>query len=135
LSAPLPPENGSAQSAFDGVLLPDDEIDQRSTIRALVVFGHGGNTITGLPEAIRRSLMGNQPGRLVDRYCGQSPERLKAHMRHQDKFDIVPLQAASSLLTRWEICWNDQHRLSDRRDVRCGLAPIISCEIASGAVP
>lgn len=26
-------------------------------------------------------------------YCGQSPERLKAHMRNQDKFDLVSLRA------------------------------------------
>ena len=26
-------------------------------------------------------------------YCGQSPERLKAHMAHQDKFDLVTLRA------------------------------------------
>jgi len=26
-------------------------------------------------------------------YCGQSPERLKAHMRNQDKFDVVTLRA------------------------------------------
>lgn len=26
-------------------------------------------------------------------YCGQSPERLKAHMKNQDKFDIVTLRA------------------------------------------
>ena len=26
-------------------------------------------------------------------YTGQSPERLKAHMRHQDKFDLVTLRA------------------------------------------
>ena len=26
-------------------------------------------------------------------YCGQSPERLKAHMKHQDKFDVVSLRA------------------------------------------
>jgi formate dehydrogenase major subunit len=26
-------------------------------------------------------------------YCGQSPERLKAHMRNQDKFDLVTLRA------------------------------------------
>jgi formate dehydrogenase major subunit len=38
---------------FDAVLLPDEQIDQRSPIRALVVFGHGGNTITRLPEAIK----------------------------------------------------------------------------------
>jgi formate dehydrogenase major subunit len=175
---------------FDGVLLPDEDIDQRSPIRALVVFGHGGNTITRLPEAIKamnkldllvvgdphpttfaaldarkhdtyllpictslemdgtrtasnRSLQWGerivQPAfesktdyeaiyllsrklgfademfkhikvennaplaeellREINRggwstgYCGQSPERLKAHMRHQDKFDIVTLRA------------------------------------------
>jgi formate dehydrogenase major subunit len=26
-------------------------------------------------------------------YCGQSPERLKAHMKNQDKFDLVSLRA------------------------------------------
>jgi len=38
---------------FDGALLPADDIDQRSPIRALMVFGHGGNTITRLPEAVK----------------------------------------------------------------------------------
>ena len=28
-------------------------------------------------------------------YCGQSPERLKAHMANQDKFDLVTLRAPS----------------------------------------
>jgi len=175
---------------FDGVMLPDEQIDQRSPIRALVVFGHGGNTITRLPEGIKamnaldllvvgdphptsfaslqnrqdntyllpictsletdgsrtasnRTLQwgeqivkpifeskddyevmfllaaklgfadsmfknikveSNRPQpedilREINRggwstgYCGQSPERLKAHMRNQDKFDIVTLRA------------------------------------------
>ncbi len=26
-------------------------------------------------------------------YCGQSPERLKAHMRNQHKFDLITLRA------------------------------------------
>jgi formate dehydrogenase major subunit len=175
---------------FDGVLLPDEQIDQRSPIRALVVFGHGGNTITRLPEAARainkldllvvgdphptsfatmqdrkdntyllpictsletdgsrtasnRSLQwgeqivkpsfqskddyevtyllarklglademfkhikveNSRPSpedilREINRggwstgYCGQSPERLKAHMRNQAQFDIVTLRA------------------------------------------
>ncbi len=175
---------------LDGVLLPDEEIDQRSPIRALFVLGHGGNTITRIPEAIKalgkldllvvgdpypttfaalnarqdntyllpvcssletdgsrtasnRSLQwgeqvvkpsfeskedyeviyrfaqklgfadqmfkhiqveGNRPSpedilREINRggwstgYCGQSPERLKAHMRNQSKFDLVTLRA------------------------------------------
>lgn len=175
---------------FDGALLPPEEIDQRSPVRAMFVMGHGGNTITRIPDAVRgvekldllvvvdpyptsfasmserkdgtyllpactslemegsrtasnRSLQwGEQivkpvfeskndyeimylfarkfgfadllfkniavengvPGaedilREINRggwstgYCGQSPERLKAHMRHQDKFDIVTLRA------------------------------------------
>jgi formate dehydrogenase major subunit len=175
---------------YDAVLLPDEEIDQRSPVRALLVFGHGGNTITRLPEGIRamdaldllvvgdphptsfaavhdrkdntyllpictsletdgsrtasnRSLqwgeqivkpafeskddynaiflLARQLGfadqmfkhikvendrpqpedilREINRggwstgYCGQSPERLKAHMRNQAKFDIVTLRA------------------------------------------
>jgi len=175
---------------FDGVNLPDEEIDQRSPIRGLLVLGHGGNTITRLPKAVEamnkldllvvgdphpttfaaldarkddtyllpictsletdgsrtasnRSLQwgeqivkpifeakddyqviyllaqqlgfaeemfkniqvdGDRPSpedilREINRggwstgYCGQSPERLKAHMRHQDKFDIVTLRA------------------------------------------
>ena len=30
-------------------------------------------------------------------YCGQSPERLKAHMKNQDKFDLVSLRAPANL--------------------------------------
>ena len=30
-------------------------------------------------------------------YCGQSPERLKAHMKNQDKFDLVSLRAPKDL--------------------------------------
>ena len=29
-------------------------------------------------------------------YCGQSPERLKAHMKNQDKFDLVTLRAPAN---------------------------------------
>ena len=175
---------------FDGVLLPEDQIDQRSPIHAMFVMGHGGNTVTRIPDAIKgmekldlivvvdpyptsfssmsqrknnmyllpactslemdgsrtasnRSLQwgeqivkpifeskndyeimyllakklgfadtmfknikveNNVPNaedllREINRggwstgYCGQSPERLKAHMRNQDKFDIVTLRA------------------------------------------
>jgi formate dehydrogenase major subunit len=175
---------------FDAVNLPEDQIDQRTKLRAMVVFGHGGNTVPRLPEAKRgmegldlivvadphpttfaslsdkrdgiyllpictsletagsrtasnRSLQwgeqivqpafeskddyeamyllarklglaermfkhievkGTQPVpedilREINRggwstgYCGQSPERLKAHMRNQDKFDLVTLRA------------------------------------------
>jgi len=175
---------------FDAVLLPDEEIDQRSPIRALLIMGHGGNTVARIPEAVKgmekldlvvvvdphptsfasmserkdnfyllpactslemegsrtasnRSLQWgekivepafeskndyeimyllakklgyadmmfknikveeNKPAaedllREINRggwstgYCGQSPERLKAHMRNQSKFDIVTLRA------------------------------------------
>lgn len=175
---------------FDGVNLPDDQVDQRSGIKAMMVFGHGGNTVTRLPEAVKglskldllvvadphpttfaamdarhentyllpiatslemdgsrtasnRSLQwgeqvvkpafeskndyevmyllskklgfadtmwknikveNNIPVaedilREINRggwstgYCGQSPERLKAHMKNQHKFDLVTLRA------------------------------------------
>ena len=175
---------------FDGVNLPAEEIDQKSPIRAMMVFGHGGNTVTRIPEAIEgmnklellvvadphpttfaalnarqdntyllpictslemngsrtasnRSLQwGEQIVKpafesktdyealyllakklgLADKmfknikvennvplaedllreinrggwstgYCGQSPERLKAHMKNQHKFDLVTLRA------------------------------------------
>ena len=32
--------------------LPEDQVDQRSPIKAMMVFGHGGNTVTRIPEAI-----------------------------------------------------------------------------------
>ena len=175
---------------FDGVNLPEEQVDQRTGIKAMMVFGHGGNTVTRLPEAVKgltkldllvvadphpttfaaldarrdntyllpictslemdgsrtasnRSLQwGEQivkPAfeskndyeviyrlaaklgfadkmfkniKVVDAvpdaedilreinrggwstgYCGQSPERLKAHMRNQAKFDLVTLRA------------------------------------------
>ncbi|MYZ50374.1 formate dehydrogenase subunit alpha [Propylenella binzhouense] len=175
---------------FDGVLSPDEDIDQRSPIKGMLVMGHGGNTVTRIPEMVKgmeklellvvadphpttfsaisgrrdgtyllpiatsletdgsrtasnRSLQWgekivepafeskddyevmyllaqklgfadgmfknikvteNRPDpedilREINRggwstgYCGQSPERLKAHMRNQDKFDLVTLRA------------------------------------------
>ncbi|MEA2856346.1 MAG: formate dehydrogenase major subunit, partial [Methylobacteriaceae bacterium] len=38
---------------FDAVNLPEDQIDQRSNIKAMMVFGHGGNTVTRIPEAVK----------------------------------------------------------------------------------
>jgi formate dehydrogenase major subunit len=179
---------------FDAVLLDPEEVDQKDRVRAMVVFGHGGNTVPRLPEvqagmnaldllvvadphpttfaalhsrtdntyllpictqletsgsrtASNRSLQwgeqivppifesasdywvmyklaeklgfaeemfkniemvegkyGPEPspesllreinlGGWSTGYCGQSPERLKAHMANQDKFDLVTLRA------------------------------------------
>src|SRR3954464_14593679 len=175
---------------FDAVNLPEDQVDQRTNIKAMIVFGHGGNTVTRMPEADKamdklellvvadphpttfatlgdrkdntyllpictsletdgsrtasnRSLQwGEQIVKPIfeskddyeviyklaaklgfadrmfknikvenDRpvpedilreinrggwstgYCGQSPERLKAHMKNQAKFDLVTLRA------------------------------------------
>ena len=175
---------------FDAVTSPEEEVDQRSNVRGMIVMGHGGNTVTRIPEMIKgmdkldllvvadphpttfaaignrqegtyllpiatsletegsrtasnRSIQwgekivepafeskddyeamyllarklglaesmfknirvtDNKPDpedilREINRggwstgYCGQSPERLKAHMRNQDKFDLVSLRA------------------------------------------
>ena len=175
---------------FDAVNLPEEQVDQRTNIKAMIVFGHGGNTVTRMPEAAKamskldllvvadphpttfatlgdrkdntyllpictsletdgsrtasnRSLQwGEQIVKPIfeskddyeviyklaaklgfadrmfknikvenDRpvpedilreinrggwstgYCGQSPERLKAHMKNQAKFDLVTLRA------------------------------------------
>jgi formate dehydrogenase major subunit len=175
---------------FDAAMLPKDQVRQKDNLKAMMVFGHGGNTITRMPEAAKgiealellvvadphpttwavlgerkdntyllpictqfecdgsrtasnRSLqwgeqivkpifeskndyeamyllakklgfadrmfknikvVNNQPDaedilREINRggwstgYCGQSPERLKAHMRNQAKFDLVTLRA------------------------------------------
>jgi formate dehydrogenase major subunit len=175
---------------FDATLLPKDQVLQPDTMKAMFVMGHGGNTITRMPQATKgiekldllvvcdpypttwavlserkngtyilpactsfemngsrtasnRSLQwGEQivkPAfeckndydimyllarklgfadqmfknikvdngavsaedilREINRggwstgYCGQSPERLKAHMRNQSKFDVVTLRA------------------------------------------
>jgi formate dehydrogenase major subunit len=175
---------------FDGVNLPPEAVDQKSPIKAMMVFGHGGNTVTRLPDSIagmnklellvvadphpttfaalnarqdntyllpictslemegsrtasNRSLqwgeqivkpafeskndyealyllakklgladkmfknikvVNGSPSaedllREINRggwstgYCGQSPERLKAHMKNQAKFDLVTLRA------------------------------------------
>src|SRR5919202_720638 len=175
---------------FDATLLPKEQVTQKDTLKAMMVFGHGGNTITRMPEvakglekidllvvadphpttwavlserkndtyllpictqfetkgsrtASNRSLQwgeqivkpifeskddyevmyllakklgfaeqmfknikveNNVPSaedilREINRggwstgYCGQSPERLKAHMKNQAKFDLVTLRA------------------------------------------
>src|SRR5215218_168127 len=38
---------------FDAVNLPEAEVDQRTGIKGLVVFGHGGNTVVRIPEAVK----------------------------------------------------------------------------------
>jgi formate dehydrogenase major subunit len=175
---------------FDAVTMPADEIDQANPVKALLIMGHGGNTVPRIPDAVKgveavdlmvvvdpyptsfasmsnrkngtyllpaatslemdgsrtasnRSLQWGE--KIVDPpfetkndyeimyllaeklglaeqmfknitvennipladdllreinrggwstgYCGQSPERLKAHMRNQSKFNIVSLRA------------------------------------------
>jgi formate dehydrogenase major subunit len=175
---------------FDAVNLPEDQVDQRTGLKGMIVMGHGGNTVTRIPEAVKgmnnlellvvadphpttfaaldarkdntyllpvatqmecsgsrtasnRSLQwyekvvdpifesktdyeimyllakklgladqmfknikveSNVPlaedilreinrGGWSTGYCGQSPERLKAHMRNQHKFDLVTMRA------------------------------------------
>ncbi len=38
---------------FDAALLPADQVDQRDNIKGMVVFGHGGNTVTRMPEVAK----------------------------------------------------------------------------------
>jgi formate dehydrogenase major subunit len=175
---------------FDAAMLPKDQVDQKDNLKAMMVFGHGGNTVTRMAQAAKgletiellvvadphpttwavlsgrkngtyllpactqfetsgsrtasnRSLQwgqqivkpifeskddyqimyllakklgfadrmfknikveNNQPEaedilREINRggwstgYCGQSPERLKAHMANQAKFDLITLRA------------------------------------------
>jgi formate dehydrogenase major subunit len=38
---------------FDAVLLPKDQVSQPDTMKAMFVMGHGGNTITRMPQAVK----------------------------------------------------------------------------------
>jgi formate dehydrogenase major subunit len=38
---------------FDSVVLPKDQIEQPTNCKALFVMGHGGNTVTRMPEAVK----------------------------------------------------------------------------------
>ncbi|MCA3376486.1 MAG: formate dehydrogenase subunit alpha [Roseomonas sp.] len=38
---------------FDAVTLPRDQVQQRDNFKAMLVFGHGGNTVTRMPEAVK----------------------------------------------------------------------------------
>jgi formate dehydrogenase major subunit len=175
---------------FDATMYPKDQVSQKDNLKAMFIMGHGGNTVTRMPQAAEgiekldllvvadpvpttwavlserkentyllpiatsyetdgsrtssnRSIQwgeqivkpifeskddlevmyllakklgfadrmfknikvnGNLPVaedilREINRggwstgYCGQSPERLKAHMKNQDKFDLVTLRA------------------------------------------
>jgi formate dehydrogenase major subunit len=175
---------------FDAAMLPKEQVTQKDNLKAMLVFGHGGNTITRMPEVVKglekldlmvvadphpttwavlserkndtyllpiatqfetkgsrtasnRSIQWYEPivnpifeskddyevmyllakklgfadrmfknikvennvpsaedilreinrGGWSTGYCGQSPERLKAHMKNQAKFDVVTLRA------------------------------------------
>ena len=36
---------------FDATLLPKDQVSQKDNLKAMIVMGHGGNTVTRIPEA------------------------------------------------------------------------------------
>jgi len=36
---------------FDATLLPKDQVTQKDGLKAMIVFGHGGNTVTRMPKA------------------------------------------------------------------------------------
>jgi formate dehydrogenase major subunit len=38
---------------FDAVVLPRDQVEQPSNFKAMFVMGHGGNTVTRMPEAVK----------------------------------------------------------------------------------
>jgi formate dehydrogenase major subunit len=38
---------------MDAILLPKDQVQQRDNTKGMLVFGHGGNTVTRMPEAVR----------------------------------------------------------------------------------
>src|SRR3979411_335538 len=38
---------------FDAAMLPKDQVSQKDNVKAMMVFGHGGNTITRMPEAAK----------------------------------------------------------------------------------
>jgi formate dehydrogenase major subunit len=179
---------------FDATMYPKEQVSQKDNLKAMIVMGHGGNTVTRMPQAAQgiekldllvvadpvpttwavlserkndtyllpiatsyetngsrtssnRSIQwgeqivkpifeskddnevmyllakklgfadkmfknikveNNVPSaedllREINRggwstgYCGQSPERLKAHMKNQDKFDLVSLRAPKEL--------------------------------------
>ena len=38
---------------FDAAMLPQDQVKQKDNLKAMMVFGHGGNTVTRMPEAAK----------------------------------------------------------------------------------
>src|SRR5215208_2196764 len=38
---------------FDATLMPKDKVVQKDVLKAMIVFGHGGNTVTRMPEAAK----------------------------------------------------------------------------------
>ncbi|MGE0724620.1 MAG: formate dehydrogenase subunit alpha [Alphaproteobacteria bacterium] len=38
---------------FDAALLPKDQVAQKDNLRAMMIFGHGGNTVTRMPQAAK----------------------------------------------------------------------------------
>jgi formate dehydrogenase major subunit len=38
---------------FDAATLPKDQIQQRDRLKAMMIWGHGGNTVTRMPEAVK----------------------------------------------------------------------------------
>ena len=48
---------------FDATLLPKEQVSQKDNLKAMFVMGHGGNTVTRIPEASERRRQARPAGR------------------------------------------------------------------------
>src|SRR5205085_687797 len=97
---------------FDATLLPKDQVSQPDTMKAMLEFKNDYDIMYLLVRKLsfadqmfkkikveNGAVSAEDILREINRggwstgYCGQSPERLKAHMRNQSKFDVVTLRA------------------------------------------
>ena len=145
---------------FDAVLAKPGELDQPNNIKAFVAFGHGGNTVTRMPE-MRRGLEALELMVVVDphptTFASVSGRKNGTYILPAcTQFELAGCRAASNRSLQWSdrwssrsssrrtttrpcICWPASwaSRISSSRTSRWtapSRAPRISCGRSTGAV-
>jgi len=66
-------------------MLPKDQVTQKDNLKAMMVFGHGGNTVTRMPEAAKASKSSNcSSWRPASNYMGGARRAQEQHLSATD---------------------------------------------------
>ena len=105
---------------FDAIMLPKDQVAQKDNVQAMFVFGHGGNTITRMPESAEGDGAARAAGgrRSASDHLGVA----RGHGERKDNTYLLPI------CTQFETSGS---RIASNRSLQWGeqiVKPIFECK-------